>query len=144
MSRRKFEVQTIGSRDTRDLRPILSDDLPQGFNMRVCSYNEVNNTCIVEIWCSNHEVLPSQHQKTEEDLKTFDSRPSVLKVLPNSPKVPEILGRVFVNDQYQGLEKVIRATKKLVIHGKEIAYLRSQKVKDTKGRDRERFLVDEG
>lgn len=152
--RRKFEMETIGSREEANLRPKLSNDLSQGLNYRVYSYDEVKGTCIVEVWCSNHKILPAKHRKNEADLKALDSLGYIKKVLPNTPKKPEILGTLSISDYVENIGKkgkrigqVKRMEKKILVGmsaPKEIGYLRSKKSRDTIGREIEEFVLDEG
>lgn len=148
--RRKFEVETTGSRETGDLRPKLSDDCPEGLNYRVHSYDEVAGTCIVEVWCSNHEILPEKHQKNASDLAKLDSKGYMKKVIPN-PNPDKPLGSISISAPVENvgkpdkrISKVDRAQKKITVKGKQLGFLKSRKSKDTAGKEIEEFLLDEG
>lgn len=148
--RRTFEIETVGSRATHDLRPKLSDELPQGLNYRVHSYDAEKGTCIVEVWCSDHELLPLEHRKRQQDLESLDSRPFIKKTL-SSPNPSAILARLSVSAKAENVGKgkgripqIDRAKKKLTLDGRELDYLRSKKSKDTSGDEIEEFVLDEG
>jgi len=148
--RKTFEVETTGSRKSRNLRPKISDDLPQGFNYRVHSYDEVNGTCVVEVWCSDHEILPPHHRKNAADLAKFGTHQHIKKVVP-SPKQNEVIGCISISDLVENIgkpekriENVDRECKKLKVKGLEMAFLRSHKSRDTIGREIEEFVLDEG
>lgn len=148
--RKTFEIETVGSRKTSDLRPKISDALPEGFNYRVHSYDETNKTCIVEIWCSESEILPIQHRKNASDLVQLDKLPGVVKEVP-SPRAGDMIGSISVSDLVENvgksghsIENINRETKRITVKGIQIAFLRSVKSKDTKGREIEEFILDEG
>lgn len=150
LHRRTFEVETTGSRELRNLRPKISDELPQGLNYRVHAYDEIKKTCIVEVWCSDHEILPEKYRKNASDLAELDSKPYIRKVIP-SPQPTKPIGAISVSDLVEnigkagkGIENVDRVVNKIRVNGLQIGFLRSQKTHDTSGREIEEFILDEG
>lgn len=145
--RRTFEMETRGSRKIGDLRPKLSDELPQGLNLRVHSYNETEGTCVVEVWCSNHEILPIEHRKNLEDLKQLDSLSFTRKVLEKSPR-SDLKFSLSVSkyvDESSSVKDVDAKNKTLTFREKKnLQWIRSKKSKDTAGRNIEEFILDEG
>lgn len=150
--RRKFKCKTAGSRAEANLHPVLSNVIPNGINTVVHSYDEPNGTCIVEAWCSDHEILPAQHRKTEADLQALDGLPCILEVLENDPKNPGVLGTISISEEAAkiGLPNpglitaVDRKNKQITFLGKQHTYVRTDRFKDTKGAEHEQFVLDEG
>jgi len=147
MIRRKIlKVKTKGSRATGDLRPIFSDETPQGINYVVYDYNETEGSCIVEIWSSDHEALAPQERYDHGKWNKIINHPSVIETLPSYSKSPTILGTIAAMLSPRVLDEKKKVVKDTTT-GKEYPYLR--KSKETKkatatSLEHETIILDEG
>lgn len=155
--RKIYRCETVGSRATKNLRPKLSDETPQGINYRVLEYDEKKNTCILEAWCSDHEILKPEHRKNMADLNQLSSRPYMLETVEKHAKSPKILGCLSVTEtltgpQGQGLPKIAQPNLgKINPEAKTIewksqlhSYIRRHEGTDTVGRKILDYVLDEG
>jgi len=136
--RKILKVKTVGSRQTGDLRPKLSDTLPIGFNYAVLEYDEVENTCIVECWCSDHPL--HEKPKTKADLDEISNHSTVLEGLQSHSKSPPILGSIAISFP----ETINEAKKEITSHGKTGKFLRKIKIHTTTGEEQDEYILDEG
>ena len=89
--RKILKVKTVGSKAAKNLKPIIADVLPQGVNMTVHLYNEVEGVCICEVWGSNKDFLKADDRISEAKLNKVLTHTSVLEQLDSHPSVPEML-----------------------------------------------------
>jgi len=135
--RKILKVKTVGSRQTGDLRPELSDTLPSGFNYAVLEYDEAENTCIVECWCSDHPL--QEKQRTVADLSEISKNSAVIEVLESHPKSPRVLGVVSTT----AFENVDDVKKEITVKGKRGAFLRKERI-EAHGENFDSYILDEG
>lgn len=76
-----LKVKTVGSRIEGNLHPIISEDLPIGFNSKVLEYDEANGECIMEIWGSDHSILEEKYKVNKSKLDKLKKNKSVVKEL---------------------------------------------------------------
>lgn len=139
--RQILKVKTTGSRATRNLRPEISDRLPEGLNYAVHEYNEEEDWCILEAWCSDHPVLPQKHRKNDTHLKKLSGDSAVIASLTSHPLSPPILGRMTTSTH----DSVDETKKEITVHGRKGTYLR--KIKETRkdmGTEEDIWVLDEG
>lgn len=146
----------LGSRKLSNLRPEISDTLPEGFNTRTLEVDEENNTCIVEVWCSDHDVLPTEKRKKMADLVEFGKDSLILETVKSHRNSPKILASLSVSKTVTGprgkgksqirshMANVDLTAKQLDWNGKRIGFLRKKQGTDTKGRKMEEYVLDEG
>lgn len=143
-----LKAKTVGNRlKAGDLRPILSDVIPilmPGVNMAVHKYNETDGWCICECWCSDHEGSGQPRTKTE--LNSLATHESVIEVLSSHPLSPAIIGRIHRLSSDPTIETVDKVKKEIKHKDKEkkIKFKRKYKMKDTKGKEITKYILDEG
>ena len=139
-------MKTLGSRETGDLRPEISDNLPHGLNYLVLEYDETAQTCVVEAWCSNHLLLKAEDRKNMVDLQALDKHPATVKTLPSHAKSPKTLGRfaLSVRAHSPPNAEVDKEKKTVKFQGRQGPYKRMVKQKTTDGTDEELYVLDEG
>jgi len=81
---RILRVRTVGSVETRDLRPVVADHLLPGVNLKALEYDEEAMEAIVEIWGSNHPFVSERILPTT--LATVAEHETVLEVLGDHPE----------------------------------------------------------
>jgi len=135
--RKIFRVKTVGSRETKDLRPDI--ELPRGINSLVLSYND--GTCIIEVWGSDHPILSVEDRFTIEKLRKVEEQ--AVEVLDAHPLSPRIIGAITM------LESVIKQMgsavdeerKEITVKGKIYKFVRKE-YDDRQGENR--YILDEG
>ncbi len=93
--RRTFKASTVGSRKTKNLRPDIT--LPHGLNSKTLMYDEPHGTCILEVWCSDHELLKAEDRKTLNDIDALSSQESINETLKSHNLSPATLGLISVS-----------------------------------------------
>jgi len=144
MHTKLVKVETIGSQKQGNLRPVISDILPSGFNHSVLEYNETEGWCILYIWCSDHEILPENQRKTKADLDDFLKHPAVIDFPSSHPLLsakPCSLTGSFPADSLP----IDIKNKKVTFQGKLVSFKSKQKIRDGRiGQDMDFFVFDEG
>jgi len=144
MFRKILKVRTTGSRATHDLRPELSDDFVKkygkGVNFTVLEYNEDENWCVLECWCSNHPCLETAERKEATDLTRLSKDNSVLEVVSTHRLSPKILGTLSTSTH----DSVNEETKEITVKGRKGKFLRKERERGTDGVERDVYVLDEG
>ena len=91
MIRKILKVKTKGSRETRDLRPAIIDDLPQGISCVVHEYKEVQGWCIVEIYGTDHVFFEPKLRADSSKINQVRGNPNVIGELPSHPSSPTVI-----------------------------------------------------
>ena len=138
--RKIVKVPTIGSRKTNDLRPIIADTLEQGVNYSVLEYDEQASTCIVELWCSDHEILKDHERKNKSALDKIKADYK-LEELPSHPKSPLILGSISTTNIPESIDE---PQKKVTFKGKSLNFIKKHKITGTHGKELDELVLDEG
>lgn len=137
-----MQVKTAGSRVHGNLRPETADNLPKGFNMLVLEYLLGDSECVIEVWCSDSEVLAPEERKGKADLDNFCKDKVTLS---GHPKSPLVLGSVSMSHKVKKPKLQVDKDKKtMTVNGKEIGYLKMRESKTTSGEALEEYVVDEG
>lgn len=137
--RKIFKTKTAGSKKTGDLRPIISDTLPKGFNYAVLEYI-ADGMCIVEVWCSDSSILTADEQKDQRDLAAFSQNAE--EIIDSHRHSPPVLARIAVA-KTQDLE--VDKTKRTVkFRGKSSPYQHVEKTHTSTGKEEEIYIIDEG
>jgi hypothetical protein len=162
--RKVLKVKTVGSRVTGDLRPAFSDDFVEkygcGINYVVHEYNEKEGWCIVEVWCSDHPILPVEHQKNMSHLEEVAKNPHVIETFEKHPLSPPVLGTISYGSPHspkkvdleaktltldvtevvpqRGKAPIVRITEKTV------PFKRAEKARGTDGVEFDNYILDEG
>lgn len=126
--RKILKVKTIGSKAEKNLKPIIASVLPQGVNMTVHLYNEVENTCICELWGSNKDFLKADDRMTTAKLNKVLAHSSVLEQLNNHPSSPKKLysfSEIAEHFEVDDTKKVAKSKK----DNKEHSFKRKEKRK---------------
>ena len=145
--RRIFKVKTLGKRGSSDpLRPAISDDLPHGLNYVVHEYDEVEDACIVEVWCSDHPLLPQTDRKAMADIAKLRHHPSFITRLTDHAKSPTILARqsLSVFSQSAPNATVDKAKKEITWQGRKGTYIRTYKETPHGKKEQDVYVFDEG
>jgi hypothetical protein len=139
--RKILRVKTVGSRETGDLRPAIVDDTLKGVNTLVLEYSLDDSEAIVEIWGSNHPIVPAEARMNADKIAKVSGHPSVIEELATHPlspaKIGQISGRV-------GSFKADKARKVAIREGKEYPYKRIEKRTFTDGLNYDVVIFDEG
>jgi len=145
--RRIFRVRIAGSRTTGDLRPAFAErirDEHRGVNLRALEYNEEEGWCVVECWCSDHPILSPEERKTQADLERIDMDPDVIEVLKSHSRSPVKLASIAVSPGSLTLDRVDEEAKTIILSGREVKFLRRERIHDTAGREVDLYILDEG
>ena len=132
--RQILETRTVGSRKTKNLHSELGESLPHGFNYRVLEYDEPNNTCILEVWCSDCQIMPPEDRKTRSDLEALTGHRSVIGTLQLHRDSPAKLGTISVSAS--GVSSVDNQKKEVTVNGRTGKFLRVK--------NKNEYVVDEG
>jgi hypothetical protein len=97
MLRKILRVKTVGSRASGNLKPLLTNALPQGVHLTVLEYNESNGTCIVEIYGSDSEMAVKPI--TAEILNSVKAHQSVIEELQTHSLSPKKIAGFSVPDK---------------------------------------------
>jgi len=116
--------------------------LPKGVNLRVLKY--ANDFAIIELWCSDKPILEPEEQKTLADLKALDKY--AIEILKEHPESPKIIGKIAILTPLLTNPKVEidEVTKTLRFKGRTAKFLRKETFFDTSGKERIRYILDEG
>jgi len=126
--RKLLKVRVAGSSDKGNLRPAFTDYFTEkysGINFVVHEYNEREGWCIVEVWCSDHPVLPPEHRKNMKHLEELAKDPNVIEEVRTHPLSPPIVGRIIVSTP----NSVDEVSNEVVISGNRFKYIRKDKVR---------------
>jgi len=136
--RKILKVKTVGSRETKDLRPDI--ELPRGLNSLVLEYLP-ENMCIVEIWGSDHPILNTEERYTPEKLNKVVEQ--ALETLDSHPMSPKTLGAItMLKSTIISLgSEIDEETKTIKVRGKTYKFKRKE-FDDRYGEDR--YILDEG
>jgi len=131
--RRTLKVKLKGSRETGDLRPSITDDLPIGVNLRVLEYG--TDYAVVEVWGS--DILDGEEKCTPEKLEELVKHSDVIEELVTHPAKPPIIGRVGMTRRI-GME-IDEARKTIDYEGKRHTFIRKEQI-----RGEPIYILDEG
>lgn len=150
--RRILKVKTVGSRREGNLRPAISDRCPRGINYVVHEYNEDEGWCIIEAWCSDHPILPTEHQKDASHLEELAADPDVIQTIEKHPLSPPVLGRISYGSPASP-KKVDLTAKTITVEVREldgrivektVSFKRVEKERTTRGTEYDNYILDEG
>ena len=140
--RKLLKVKTAGSRAEGNLRPAFSDEFPNkyaGINYVVHEYNEAEGWCILEAWCSDHPILPPEHQKNISHLNELSRNPHVIEIVEKHPLSPPVLG-MFATATHDSVDE---EKKEIVVRGRKGKFIRKEKQMTHAG-EKELYILDEG
>ena len=128
------KAQTTGSRETGDLRPIISDYVPAGVGLCCIEYAE--DYAIVKITWSDHPLVDVKPDPA--GLAKFLDNVTILETLKDYPKAKELKRKFLITKD--AVEEKPDKTLKLKKNGLEGSYIRKEKGRH----DEELYLLDEG
>jgi len=138
MLKQLVKAITCGSRATGDLRPVIADDLPEGVNLNVLEYDEIEGTCIVEISGYDHASLPVNKRVTKAVFDKVVAGPGVLSKLASHPKRPAKLHELSMS------KRLFDQKNKGKPAGEKLKSLRTETRRCRDGVERDFAILDEG
>jgi len=135
--RKVLKVRLRGSKEKGDLRPAISDYLPQGLNILALEYGK--DYAICEIWGSDSDMLHPDERFSKEKLDRILKSSDVIAVMTKHPLSPERIGAICLSHSV-GM-KVDEARKLIEWEGKSISYKRTISIGKN---EKAAYVVDEG
>lgn len=130
------KATTTGSRETGDLRPIISDYVPTGVGLCCMEYGD--GYCIVKVSWSDHPLVDVKPDPAE--LAKFLANVTIIETIKpqDYPKAKELKRKFLI--LADAVEEIPDKKVKVKKTGKEGSFIRKEK-----GRHEEEFyLLDEG